>query len=361
MVTIEEYSRMVTAVHAAAITPDHWLDAMALIRRAFDATSSAVLVATESGRTIKCASLSPDTMHAYAAYYHTVDYVLDAVEASPIGLTRGGEQLVQLNAHSEFASDFLRPNHMTDGLFVRLTEGPAPMSFLIAAPSDTDGYATADRVAVANALVPHLQQALRTQAHLADLELRADDIAEAIDGMRHAVIVVDSKITVLHANSPAQDLLARRDGFLVTRGRLNAASPPADAELRRCVGLALGLRDDGACVGDSFVCRRTAEQRRYVVHVSPFAVGSGHGPRALVVIVDPDREPPVALLRRLFGLTDAETAVALRVSRGVGLRPIADELTLSLATVKTHLQHVFAKTATHRQAELVRLLLNLVP
>ena len=83
-------------------------------------------------------------------------------------------------------------------------------------------------------------------------------------------------------------------------------------------------------------------------------------PRALVIVVDPKRqaEPHRDLLIRLFGLTRAEAEVALRVLRGDGLRPISDELTLSLATVKTHLQHVFTKTGTHRQAELVRLLLR---
>jgi DNA-binding CsgD family transcriptional regulator len=49
------------------------------------------------------------------------------------------------------------------------------------------------------------------------------------------------------------------------------------------------------------------------------------------------------------------------VTRGEGLKPIADELSLSLATVKTHLRHVFDKTGTHRQAELVRLLLTIDP
>ena len=32
-----------------------------------------------------------------------------------------------------------------------------------------------------------------------------------------------------------------------------------------------------------------------------------------------------------------------------------------MATAKTHLQHVFDKTDTHRQAELVRLLLTIIP
>jgi DNA-binding CsgD family transcriptional regulator len=72
-------------------------------------------------------------------------------------------------------------------------------------------------------------------------------------------------------------------------------------------------------------------------------------------------EPPTRLLERVYGLTNAEADVASRVLRGDGLKPICEELSLSMATVKTHLQHVLDKTDTHRQAELVRLLLTIVP
>ncbi|HEX2285077.1 MAG TPA: LuxR C-terminal-related transcriptional regulator [Mycobacterium sp.] len=77
-------------------------------------------------------------------------------------------------------------------------------------------------------------------------------------------------------------------------------------------------------------------------------------------IADPEREPEPELeaLRRVYGLTTTEAEVALRVLGGTGLKPIADDMSLSLATVRTHLQHVFDKTNTHRQAELVRLLLG---
>jgi DNA-binding CsgD family transcriptional regulator len=60
-------------------------------------------------------------------------------------------------------------------------------------------------------------------------------------------------------------------------------------------------------------------------------------------------------------LTNAEADVALRVVRGDGLKPISADLALSMATVKTHLHHIFDKTDTHRQAELVRLLLAIIP
>ncbi|MDO2376684.1 helix-turn-helix transcriptional regulator, partial [Mycobacterium avium subsp. hominissuis] len=66
-------------------------------------------------------------------------------------------------------------------------------------------------------------------------------------------------------------------------------------------------------------------------------------------------------LRRFYRLTEGEAEVALRLTRGAGLKQIADELSVSYETVRTHLQHAFDKTDTHRQAELVGLVLALTP
>jgi DNA-binding CsgD family transcriptional regulator len=84
---------------------------------------------------------------------------------------------------------------------------------------------------------------------------------------------------------------------------------------------------------------------------------------ALVLIIDPEDEPQpaAALLRRLYGLTETEARVALHVMYGEDLKQVSEELSISWTTVRTHLQHVFDKTDTHRQAELVRLLLVLSP
>jgi DNA-binding CsgD family transcriptional regulator len=57
----------------------------------------------------------------------------------------------------------------------------------------------------------------------------------------------------------------------------------------------------------------------------------------------------------LYGLTAAECRVLQLVAEGHTPQEAADRLALSLATVKTHLQRVFAKTNTGRQADLVRL------
>jgi DNA-binding CsgD family transcriptional regulator len=47
--------------------------------------------------------------------------------------------------------------------------------------------------------------------------------------------------------------------------------------------------------------------------------------------------------------------LATVLEQGGGVRELAERLGISLATVKTHLNHIFAKTGTRRQADLLRL------
>ena len=298
-------------------------------------------------------------------YYRQIDYVLDAVEKGPVGLIRSGQPLIALKARSEFDADWMRPHQMDDGLFVRLTNGSMPTCFLVAAPKRSEPFDTAERVKLMSALVPHLQQALRTQGHLKDFAQGASDIARAVDSVRHGIAVVGAGSVVIHMNSAAERILKCGDGLCIRSGSVEASSACTNAELRRSIAAALLEQEAGPRGGNSFLCRRPSGKRPYVVHVLPFSPTTENMPaaRALIVLVDPEqqREPSTHLLRRVYGLTNAEADVALRVLRGDGLKPICEELSLSMATVKTHLQHVFDKTDTHRQAELVRLLLTITP
>jgi DNA-binding CsgD family transcriptional regulator len=60
-------------------------------------------------------------------------------------------------------------------------------------------------------------------------------------------------------------------------------------------------------------------------------------------------------------LTLAERRVLRTVAQGLGPQDAADELGVTLATVRTHLQNLFAKTGTARQADLLRLLMTATP
>jgi hypothetical protein len=289
-VSIEDFSRMVSAIHAAAIDPEHWISAMAAVRETLHARAAGVVIAEASSRVIKSASL-PEAAHvSYSDHYRQIDYVLDAVEHGPVGLVRGGEQLIALNSRSEFNADWMRPHRMEDGLFVRLTDGPAPTSFLVAAAMEhSESYATTERIKVVSALVPHLQQALRTQSLLTDLVHRVDDVTLAVDGIRHGVIVVGAGAAVLHQNRAAGVILSLGDGLVVRASILRAVSPSVDTALQRAVASALGLGSTSTRTADSLSIPRSAGENCYVVHVLPYteAPTGGHETRALVFIVDP--------------------------------------------------------------------------
>jgi DNA-binding CsgD family transcriptional regulator len=62
-------------------------------------------------------------------------------------------------------------------------------------------------------------------------------------------------------------------------------------------------------------------------------------------------------LRRVR-LTEAESAVARRLAAGQSVAEICDALRIRQTTLRTHLRHLFQKTQTRRQAELVAWLLR---
>jgi DNA-binding CsgD family transcriptional regulator len=64
--------------------------------------------------------------------------------------------------------------------------------------------------------------------------------------------------------------------------------------------------------------------------------------------------PPEAVAQE-FDLTPAELRVLFAVVEVGGVSDVAEVLGISAATVKTHLQRLFEKTDTTRQAELVKL------
>ena len=82
-------------------------------------------------------------------------------------------------------------------------------------------------------------------------------------------------------------------------------------------------------------------------------------PVAIVTVSDPNvaRRWQEANLRRRFGLTAAEAGLAAEILKGDGRTAAARRRGISDATAKTHLSSIFEKTGTHRQAELIRLLL----
>jgi DNA-binding CsgD family transcriptional regulator len=178
----------------------------------------------------------------------------------------------------------------------------------------------------------------------------------------HGCLLLASDGRVLHANTAARQITAANQVLRLANDGLHARAPAEDALLQELLRLARFGRGQARSGG-----RLTLQRPRGLpVTVQTLPLGSHWLAQAfpgctLVLIIDGERMARIGrqALQELYGLTPAEAALAVRIPGSRGLQKLAEELGLSLSTVRTHLQRAFEKTGTHRQAELVQLISEL--
>ncbi|HUB64160.1 MAG TPA: hypothetical protein VL996_06865 [Methylocella sp.] len=228
---------------------------------------------------------------------------------------------------------------------------------------------TAGQMLVFEAVLPHLIRALRINRRLWDVELNRLAAMERLETMRQGALLADTSARVVVANAAARALLDEGKGLFLERGRLAAASG-TDVLRGLIASCARTLQTLNGPGGELTIAREPPRSPLHVMVVPLRAttrlvdvpwIGVG-APVAIVMTSDPDRERQAreANLRRRFGLTVAEAGLATEILKGDGRTAAANRRGISDATAKTHLTNIFSKTGTHRQAELIRLLLDAI-
>jgi DNA-binding CsgD family transcriptional regulator len=172
---------------------------------------------------------------------------------------------------------------------------------------------------------------------------------------------------VIFANRVAEALLTAGDGMSLRHAKLCASFPADTAALQAAIATATTGRAFGRS-GQILALQRTSLRRPLAVVVAPLAAEAAwflaQSPAAILFVSDPEQSPCVALpdqLRVVFGLTRMEALVAAEIFRGEGLQAAADALGIGVTTARTHLQRIFGKTGTRKQAELVRIIARTYP
>ena len=264
---------------------------------------------------------------------------------------------------TEFYNDFLAPLEIDSLLFVRLTARDLDHVVINVCRSPRQGrFESHDMERVAR-IHPHLIRAFRLSCKLAWERSARETLGDVIEHSDHAVLIVTQDGRVEHANPAAEALLARNESLRVFGGRLVGPTPDATDQLRRLFARATSNERNARAGGTGSV---TSPGRRFPLSVTVAPLNDAALPlpdrhrRAMVCVTDLEApvNVPEARLRELFGLTAAETKVALGLLTGSGPREIAEEIGVSFNTVRTHLARVLAKTGTRRQGELIRVLMR---
>lgn len=184
----------------------------------------------------------------------------------------------------------------------------------------------------------------------------------ALDLIALGIVLLDGHGKVLHINRAARQMGVDTDFRHAGQATLRWPDPLSDRELQVALSGTLKTAKAG---GD-----KTAG---VMLHL-PQEAGSVQG---LVCSLAPDLDTPPArphlalflsapferrqvcetVLMDLFGLTPTEARVAGALARSTRAADVAAELGVSQTTISFHMRNLFQKTGTHRQADLIALIL----
>lgn len=358
-----DFDRLVGQIYDAAVEPARWPHVLEILSDFLE--GAATKLTFQNVRTLRSEANSvrmpPDADRSYAQYYYKTNVFLQRIARLRAGALIPVWNLLprEIYQRSEFYNDFCQPNDMCHPIGVVLANEPdVRVVFTCGSAKGATGFEPEhlDRL---RRIGLHLVRAANLSLRLSRAELARHANADALDRIDQGVLIVAANAEVLFANRAAESLLAEADGIRTEKSALRAG---ATADTSQLQGLIAAAAERSGNAGGMMALSRPMPRRPLNVQVAPLTIESAWfatgASAAIVFVADPDNAPRTTQdqLRQLYRLTPAEAAVAIAIARGAGLQVVADELKISLTTARTHLQHVFEKTETRRQAELVRVI-----
>lgn len=362
----EELSAVIGAIYDAALAPEHWSAVLDTSRRFIGGMSATIFAKDAASRISGIVHIDDNVDRDYGQSY------FDRYER--IDPQTGWNNLTDIDQPAGLL-DLLDEDQIRDMHFYREWAQPAGIVDVVMAPIERVGGVTAifgmfmhERDGMASAavkermrlLVPHVRRAVSIGNVMDRGARQAASLRDAFDGLAAGLFLLDADGRVVHTNKAAAALLG--EGALSLRdGRM----APADRAARQALADAVTAtadRDAALQQGGTSLTLPGAD-RDYLAHLLPLAAGTRHaagehfGAVAAMFVhpLRPDLQPTPELARA-FGLTPAEQRVLSAIANIGGVPETADTLGVAESTVKTHLQRLFDKTGTSRQADLVKLL-----
>jgi DNA-binding CsgD family transcriptional regulator len=178
----------------------------------------------------------------------------------------------------------------------------------------------------------------------------------ALSAMRLPAIALDRDGFVTDVNSSAESVFD--NNIRIKDRRVFIRDPESRAVLKDSIDQLKNPSKLNSSAFEPIIVPRT-DKLPVIVRIWPFEP-SAQEVSALLTLnaLGPRPGPPAAILAKTFRLTPSEAKLACIIARGAPPEIAARELKISRETARNQLKSVFAKTDTHRQSELVALLLQ---
>jgi len=369
MINEDGYQHLLSAIYDLAMVPTDWPIVLRLLAEGLNcsyAASGSTTPDRDTPRSLGAVGITADDHCEFLRTWHKRNVFgtrQPAREAGAIVLSQTILPKAEL-LRSDMYRHYLAPRGIEEVVRLDIFSDPYRSQSISLGRPWASGEFTADEIAFVRALMPHLQRVATLHAHVEGAMALARTATEALDATQANVLLLDAEGQVVYASAEADRLLRKADGLTAGRDGLRAATPALSSRLRTVLARATGSSGTPGVSGALRLRRPTGKPDLVLIAIPARgrALGTEIGRASVILqIMDPLSSivPDSAILNEAFDLTPSEAALATDLLCGLSVGEVAVKQGRSIATVRTHLASILAKTGTTRQSGLVRLLSRL--
>jgi DNA-binding CsgD family transcriptional regulator/PAS domain-containing protein len=366
-ISAQELSGTIGAIYDCALDPGHWMEAIRRLVELCESTAGGMCVHDlrnvedvhlfEVGYTNEFSQLVQK--HYQQSPFATASIVHEVGDVLTLATICAEDELLE----SRFYHDVMRPYGVYDyiGLNALRTSGRvASVHGTRTMPAARYGRR---EIGIFRLLAPHICRTLAISDALDIRTLRSEMLEATLDGLATGVYLARRDGRIVYVNAAAHGQVKTGNALRIVNNRLLPTDPETCAALANAIERMAKSDSEAGAAGYSLAIPDT-NGAGYVATLLPLEQGlrqSITAPFAASVamfVQDPAQVSPMPgeAFAKLYHLTGSELRVLLALAQGLGAKEAADILGIGEPTVRTHLQRMFSKTGTSRQAELLQLL-----
>jgi DNA-binding CsgD family transcriptional regulator len=209
--------------------------------------------------------------------------------------------------------------------------------------------------------MPSLRNAASLHLGLIEAGYRSTIMRGTLDLLTTGAIFTHGDGQVVEVNRAAERVLRLGDGLTIRDGKICARRNFETTKLDHLIENAAAGTSDGPSAGCMLIARDTGRSP-YVVRVAPVSAGLTRFdlPMVMILVSNSDKKPVSETeLTQLYGLSPAESRVALALTQGKRMTELAREFDVQITTLRTQLSSILKKCEVERQSDLVRLIASI--
>lgn len=361
---------LIEHVYDATLAPDKWQVLIEKFITTLGAHSGVLREVNYNSGTVGLFSTfgyDSSSKLAYRDHFVHLDIFAPTLKHSRIGEMIHGDIAVPWAQQrtSEFYNDYMRPLNGRYVLGATLARDAQHNLLFALQRTPTQGDFTQDHLKLIHLVAPHIARAVQIHRQLHTVTTQKRWALSALNRLKIGVILLNDQGSPQFANSAADRLMSdcgcviADDGLLLTNltdtlrlHRLIADAASCASGRNRPAGGALDIHTPAQTIRiQAIPLSRNLSDHAWSLGVSDSCV-------ALFISTANCSQLDSSKLATQYGLTPAETKLAILIAEGIDLETAAMRSCVSIQTIRSQLKSIFAKTNVSRQAELVALLLS---